>query len=318
MYLHVASLYLHICIPHVETYVCYVLLYVRIFSYLSVSFRMVPYVFLSFRTPSVWDLGELMRSHFGTMPPRKKPRLLRAVQAIGLNVPLTAISRLKAVFDVDGDSDSDDDAFVYNASISVQLREIISSTTSPYGNLIQQWRLPASNGDVVVWDVFSPFALMWVLCVRAPQFASLLYSCCHEVECKLAIWHDETTCGNKLRPDAHRKFVALYWTLVDMPEWWRSTDFGWLPVGFLSYDTLKLVSADVSGVIKQFLRECFLHRRNFADGIELPHPVHGRWTLRARVSCVLADEKAHKELNAVKGVRGNTRMPINGSAVFGE
>lgn len=199
------------------------------------------------------------------MPPRKK-RLVKAAQAAGLNVPLTVIQRLvDELTREDSDSDEDDVPVASSSKRTAQhVLEYCSGITTPFGNLMQQWMLPGKNGADIVWDVFQPFAMLWALCVKVPQFASFLYMHLNGIESRIVFWTDETSCGNKMRPDNRRRFIAVYFSWVDLPEYWRSCDYGWLPVGFLSYDTMRLVKSEVSGIMRVVI--CIASREHANTG----------------------------------------------------
>ncbi len=59
-----------------------------------------------------------------------------------------------------------------------------------------------------------------------------------------------------------------------------------------------------------WLRRCLLAAQNLVAGVNMPHNVHGEWRLRSRLSAILADEKAHKEVNATKRFAGSVTHVI--------
>ena len=67
---------------------------------------------------------------------------------------------------------------------------------------------------------------------------------------RVVFWGDETTGGNPLRPDSRTKFLCLYWSFLELPEWYRALDHGWMPIGYMKYDTLKHIVSGYSGVLK--------------------------------------------------------------------
>jgi hypothetical protein len=49
---------------------------------------------------------------------------------------------------------------------------------------------------------------------------------------RLALYFDEVKPGNVLRPDKGRSLQCVYWTLLDLPDWFRSRGYGWFHYGF--------------------------------------------------------------------------------------
>ena len=44
---------------------------------------------------------------------------------------------------------------------------------------------------------------------------------------RITIYGDEVTPGNNLRPDIARSYLAVYWTFLEFPEWFRNKQNGW-------------------------------------------------------------------------------------------
>ncbi len=225
---------------------------------------------------------------------------MRLAQAVGLHVPLAVVNRVLDTFA--DDSDDEDGRFESSTNITREMTNYVESIITPYGGIFQTLDVPSAGGrSAMRWEIFNPFSLLWWLCNEVPLFAALLYDCCVGQNCKIAFWFDDTTCGNKLRPDARRRFTACYWTICNLPEWWRSCDFGWLPIGFLSYDTLKMTACGFSSLFRCILSLFFTGATSFAAGFTVPAHGKGQLFMRGHLCCFLADEKAHKEVNVVKG-----------------
>ena len=85
-----------------------------------------------------------------------------------------------------------------------------------------------------------PFALLWSLCdvsvarpdtasVACPDagYAGMLMGCFSQGQKdRAALYVDEITPGNALRPESQRSYYAFFWTLLDYPHWFRNTDLG--------------------------------------------------------------------------------------------
>eukprot|EP00959_Pyramimonas_sp_CCMP1952_P274822 5745117-Pyramimonas_sp.AAC.1 len=98
--------------------------------------------------------------------------------------------------------------------------------------------------------------------------------------------------------------AADVWT--DLPEWWRCTDQGWTPIGFIRYSQMQKVRGGYSGLLKHIFHMMFLGRENLDIGIAVPDG-DGRLTaIKSTISAMIQDEKAHKECYGVKGAGGNS------------
>ena len=117
-----------------------------------------------------------------------------------------------------------------------QLDEVLKITT-PYGLLVDTMDLPTDSQDKPThkFHFANPFALLFLLCQTHPRFAYLLHRCRPDggAPYTLALYTDEATCGNILRPDMDRETECIYWTVAQLPAWWRARKCGWLFFGFL-------------------------------------------------------------------------------------
>ncbi len=187
--------------------------------------------------------------------PSKAPRVVRAAQAIGLSVPLSVINKLRSVWDDDcsGDEGSNSDLF---SRMGGKPQSYVSSITTPYGKLFMSLDLGAEDG-VFKWPLLNPIALLWYLCDRHSRFGSYLIEKLSGGIAEIAIWADEATSGNELRPDNHTKFFRMLWTITNLDEHFRSQDTGWFPIGIMRYDDLKRVRGHFSSVLGSVFRLFF-------------------------------------------------------------
>ena len=120
--------------------------------------------------------------------------------------------------------------------------------------------------------------------------------------------------------------MAVYWTFMEFPDWFRNGSAGWFPLAFVHHDTLQQIQAGLSGLMAIVLRLFFasavtaehgLRPDSYsfnATGIRLCRGQAPPWDLAglsletlhlyASFACFLADEKAHKEINGSKGASG--------------
>jgi len=191
------------------------------------------------------------------------------------------------------------------------------SVTTLYGNLFGRMELPSNDGGGPVTVHFcNPFALLWHICVTSTHFFFFLKACGVH---RIVMYMDETVPGNNLRPDLGRKYIAVYWTFLEFPDWFRVRSLGWIPFCFLPAKSLKRLKGALPmlarAVLRTFWPECLPGEKlNFRHGVRLAcghapdsdafHLTVENLQLRAEFACFLADEAAIKALCACKGASG--------------
>ena len=105
-----------------------------------------------------------------------------------------------------------------------------------YGTL-SKWMRFGTDGDAKSLRYLCPFALMSHLSKLQPEFAGLLKKSLGGFHGSIALYVDEVTPGNPLRPDTARKYQAVYWTFLQMPTWLRTRSsaghFGWFTFAYI-------------------------------------------------------------------------------------
>ena len=178
-----------------------------------------------------------------------------------------------------------------------------AEATTPYGEVMQHLAVNGVNIPLV-----SPKALLHYLCSVSPDFASLLgsvASASHDRTLRLVLYADEVTPGNVLRPDAGRKFWAIYWTVCEFPEFFRRSEDSWFTVATIRSKFLETIPGGLSAVMKEFLKHVWLPETgNLATtGLMVPVPGGRQW-FRATFCGFCADEAALKTIYNVKGASG--------------
>eukprot|EP00959_Pyramimonas_sp_CCMP1952_P455820 9472168-Pyramimonas_sp.AAC.1 len=228
----------------------------------------------------------------------KRPRVIELVQSLGLAIPLSAVGKVAREL-----RRHDDDEDIPLNSIPTKVQNYMSSIEAPFGPLVKHLHLPLKTGGYLDWPICCPFVLLYFMCNRSFAFGALLRDRVAGGLANIVAWADETTSGNQQRPDMKRTFLSMYWSIADLPEFFRSSDHGWWPIGVLSHDSCKHVAGEVSGIMKHVLRFMFMGQNNFAAGISFD--VCGAMTtIRGRLAAVLQDEKGHKQVGSVKGASG--------------
>ena len=178
---------------------------------------------------------------------------------------------------------------------------------TPYGQVCQQMSLPQKDSADFEWNFISPFALLHHLTRVSKTFAGMVAKHLQNRECSFIIYTDGATPGNVLRPDKGRSFIAVYWTILELPEFLRHRDLGWFPFGFLKATTLSKIPFDapLSHVVSRILK-VFFHPTdfNFAVGCRC---IFGGQDIfvRGNFKGFLGDELALKETLNVRGASGS-------------
>ena len=199
-----------------------------------------------------------------------------------------------------------------------------SQTETPYGRVAKS--LTIHEVDI---PYICPFALLWLLCSSSSAFAKFLYECVnggyapgdggYAPRARIALYVDEVMPGNNLRPDHGRAFYAVFWLLLDYPDWFRSSAAGWHDLCVIKAADVDKIPGGISAVTAHLLRIFFgvgVGDLNISTlGVRVASPP-GDWILRADFSVFLLDERAEKFIAGVKGSSG-TRMCMSCRNVVG-
>ena len=117
-------------------------------------------------------------------------------------------------------------------------RNLEKADCTPYGTLVkvleaEQEPRPeapaAAPPEYIKIKYACPFALLWLLCASSENFFNLLCTTGLKPQPslgtgdqpvgRLVIYFDDVMPGNLHRPDKGRKYMALYWSLLDWPSW---------------------------------------------------------------------------------------------------
>ena len=234
------------------------------------------------------------------MEPRsKKLKILEGIRQGGLSLSAGAVGRVLASV-----SDEDPEDLCSNASRTIKAH--VDGINTPYGKVLQRAEIPNTDGSVLKWPFIHPCALLYHLCYVSSPFACFVAEHLHNQHGHVILWGDECTTGNQLRPDNVGKFLAIYWTMSNFPESFRSSDEGWMPLGVLEYELLQRVRGQYSGILKHVFHVMFAQMGSFTFGIRVPNGARtpGESLIRATFLAFIQDEKAHKEAKSLKGASG--------------
>ena len=193
----------------------------------------------------------------------KRSRLIERVASLGLKIPAKALLHFRCSGD-DGDDDG-----IPTHSVAEAVTRYSSSIESPIGTVIQRMQLKMKDGSFFDCPFIHPCAILWFLCSISTGYGHLIAEYCSSGTLDLVIWADEAVSGNSLRPDLNRKFLSVYFSVLQWPDYVRASDWGWIPITVLSANFVKLVSAELSGVLRKILHVFFTEGgANFTTGFE--------------------------------------------------
>ena len=193
---------------------------------------------------------------------------MEKIASVGLRVPASILEHFRL-------PDADGDDAVPSHNIGQALERYAADIATPLGPIarsidVQMKSDPGADLAFFQCPILHPCALFWFLCDISAPFAMLIAEHCPGGVLDLVVWADEATSGNALRPDSSRKFMSVYWSVLQLPDHIRSQDWGWLPFAVISYNCLKAIEAELSGLLRRTLRTFFLDGvSNFASGFDV-------------------------------------------------
>ena len=123
---------------------------------------------------------------------------------------------------------------------------------------------------------------------------------------RLALYFDEVKPGNASRPAKGRSLQCVYWTLMDLPDWFRTRGYGWFHFGVLTTKNMVALKGGLSALAAHVLKLFYSKDGwNFETvGGRVPCTCGQPYLVRAQCAAMLADEKAIKEVWSLKGPSG--------------
>ena len=187
-----------------------------------------------------------------------------------------------------------------------------ASEDTPYGPLVDAVEVECTEGaQPSKVHCIRPAALLWKTTVNSARFLALLRSCglSHGAEAQptghICIYLDDVVPGNSLRPDGGRKYVAVYWALLNLPQWFLASQHGWFPLCMLPRKVYKKLRGEMSQLCAVLLRQFFAPGAgNFTDGIMLTHAAQPVVLLKGKFFCWLADADAFPAISGSKTTSG--------------
>ena len=190
-------------------------------------------------------------------------------------------------------------------NLSRELAQYTDISTS-YGKLLKRVEL----SDSFSWLIACPFALLWKLCQINKRFAHFIMQSVPSKVGKLVLYTDGTTPGSNIVAWREREITVFYWTISDLPAWYRKRKHGWFILGYLRTSIIKEFDGGLSFVCGKVLKTFFGDGFNFAKTGMLLVDSNVDFRLQLRLSCFLQDGAAHKHVASIKGASGTVCCPL--------
>ena len=185
-----------------------------------------------------------------------------------------------------------------------------SLQSTPYGKVVKQLMVDTESGPVEL-DYICPHAWLYFACLQCHTYAQFLIGCLSQglpgqeaLAGSICIYSDDVQPGNVLRPDRGTSFLAVYWGVKEMPDFFRSRGLWWTTLMFVPTGLVKSIRGGLSALYVKLL-ECFWGEQLNMQRLGTRIPV-GEATrhIHMHFACFISDEKAEKECLGVKGASG--------------
>ena len=121
-----------------------------------------------------------------------------------------------------------------------QERNSLMQQETPYGPLAKHITAPTDDeGPDIQIKIICPFAWLYTAAHVSATYCGFLRNWLAGNICQVVLYEDECTPGNIRRFDKGRKYIAIYWSVLDFPHWFRTRHIGWIPLCFIQTKRLK-------------------------------------------------------------------------------
>jgi hypothetical protein len=179
--------------------------------------------------------------------------------------------------------------------------EFHSNAMTPYGKVVQTLSLPFEK--MPTWDIAHPKALMYHLSRISKEFSELMRSVLRPGEpCLIILYMDEVVPGNVFLHHKGRKFWAIYWALLDWPEWILSRAECWPCFGIILSKACENIPGDIASLLPVILKQ-FIEPNQEVSTVLIVNQskeLMVAWTFRGYI----ADLDGHAKTGSIKTVGG--------------
>ena len=180
----------------------------------------------------------------------------------------------------------------------------MANRLTPFGKVIQSIHLETT--PAIDMEFLHPMALVYYLSQISKAFGDLM----HEVIAKsgshlrIVLYIDECRPGNVLRADKGRAVQCLYWTFVDLPDWFLCRQDSWFVFTVFRSKFVNTMPAGVSTLMKHVVR-CFFPPSGPSFSTSAAYMYNSEYKVyTAELGGFLGDEKGLKEVFSTKGPGG--------------
>jgi len=187
-------------------------------------------------------------------------------------------------------------------------RRLHRAIETQYGNVVRAVTVAGADGAEATVCMACPFALLSHLCEANPQIGDVLANALATRVGRACLYIDDVKPGNIKRPDLARTYTAVYWAVMDLPDWMlhRIESIGWLPVLYVLLKDLQDAKITPSALMNMVVKHFWSSMGHNLETIGMRiHTSSGMAHIRIRLQCFLSDEKAIKEVFCVKGASGS-------------
>ena len=170
-----------------------------------------------------------------------------------------------------------------------------------FGARWKQAELPQVGSlDSKAIEVYCPMHCLQDACDANPAFFNLVKQCHSVVEAqrsaalRLCFYLDDVVPGNCRRPDHARSYVAVYWTMLDLPDWMLQSTEGWFYLAFVPKALWRKMPGEQSQLMRILLK-FFWPEEGFASfdpGFVITNGASPLIVEAKQVSCWLLDGDA--------------------------
>ena len=108
-----------------------------------------------------------------------------------------------------------------------QAQEQHALSDTPYGKVVQSFDLPFK--EFRKWDYCHPWAIMYHLSRICAAFSTMMSALENSVDSlNVILYIDEVVPGNVMRHDKGRTLQAIYWAIVEWPQWVLGRHESWI------------------------------------------------------------------------------------------
>ena len=192
------------------------------------------------------------------------------------------------------------------------LDDFLQAESPLVGPLIQTVSVPLEAtknqaAEVFAWQVINPVTFLKFLSEKQAVFGDLLKEVCDKRgQLRVALYFDEIKPGNVLRPDVGKSQICWYWTIMDLPCWFRSRQESWFHLTAFPSKFVGRVRGGNSNLFARLLGVFFQDSQDtlsFTTGFPV-NTSAGIAAVTGAFSCFVGDEKSIKEVFCLKGASG--------------